>query len=138
MKKFIIFTSAFLFGIGLEISGTTNPNKVIGFLDIFGKWDPTLAIVMVGAIFVNSIFYFLIKKKKKPFVADSSFEIPQNKEIDQRLIVGSSLFGVGWGIAGFCPASLLSNFLTFKLEIIVAIFFMFLGFYIHHKIFPEN
>ena len=138
MKNLTIITSAFLFGIGLELSGMTDPNKVTGFLNFFGKWDPSLAMVMVGAIFVNSIFYFLSKKKNKPFVTDSQFEIPTNKIIDQRLIVGSGLFGVGWGMAGFCPGPLISNFLMFKMEFFVSIVFMTFGFFIHHKLFPQK
>jgi uncharacterized protein len=134
----MIFCSSLLLGVGLEISQMTDPNKVIGFLNIFEKWDPSLAFVMCGAIFVNSIFYFLIKRKEKPIPKNSTFEIPTHSALDQKLIVGSGLFGVGWSVAGFCPAPLLANIFNFQHEIFMAIGSMFIGFYIHHKMFLKK
>lgn len=96
------FLSGFLMAIGLIISGMTNPQKVVGFLDIFGHFDPTLAFVMVGALLVTGIGYFLIGRCAKPVWCEN-FDLPAKKKVDLRLIGGSALFGMGWGLAGFCP-----------------------------------
>ena len=96
------FLSGFLMAIGLIVSGMTNPQKVVGFLDIFGHFDPTLAFVMAGALLVTGIGYFLIGRCAKPILCEN-FDLPVKKKIDLQLIVGSALFGMGWGLAGFCP-----------------------------------
>lgn len=92
-----------LFGLGLTISEMVNPQKVIGFLDVAGEWDPTLAFVMGGALLVAvPAFRFILKERTKPVLEDD-FELPTKKAVDGRLVGGSALFGVGWGLAGFCP-----------------------------------
>lgn len=92
-----------LFGLGLTISEMVNPQKVIGFLDVAGEWDPTLAFVMGGALLVAvPAFRFILKERTKPVLEDD-FELPTKKTVDGRLVGGSALFGVGWGLAGFCP-----------------------------------
>ena len=91
-----------IFGIGLSISGMVNPGKVIGFLDFFGQWDPSLAIVMGGAVTIYAIGYRLIIKSGKPICAET-FHIPKRSDLDMRLISGAILFGAGWGLAGYCP-----------------------------------
>ena len=91
-----------IFGIGLSISGMVNPGKVIGFLDFFGQWDPSLAFVMGGAVTIYAIGYRLIIKSSKPICAEK-FQIPKRSDIDVRLISGAILFGAGWGLAGYCP-----------------------------------
>lgn len=91
-----------LFGLGLTVSGMVNPAKVIGFLDIAGDWDPTLAFVMGGALLVAIPAFRLIFKRQHPVLADE-FEVPTKKEVDARLLGGAALFGVGWGLGGFCP-----------------------------------
>lgn len=94
--------SGIIFGIGLALAGMLNPAKVAGFLDIFGLWDPSLMLVMAGGIAVNSVGYFLFLRSGKPLFA-SSFSLPEARQIDKKLIIGSVLFGVGWGLAGLCP-----------------------------------
>jgi len=94
--------SGIIFGIGLALAGMLNPAKVAGFLDIFGLWDPSLMLVMAGGIAVNSAGYFLFLRSGKPLFA-SSFSLPEARQIDKKLIIGSVLFGVGWGLAGLCP-----------------------------------
>ena len=102
IQLFLVLLSGVIFSIGLGISGMTNANKVIGFLNLSRQWDPSLAFVMVGAIGVHLILFKLILKRAQP-VFDHQFYIPNNTVIDRRLLIGASLFGVGWGLGGFCP-----------------------------------
>lgn len=100
-----IFTSllaGLVFGLGLIVSGMANPAKVIGFLDLTGHWDPSLALVMAGAIGI-SFFAFLVAQKRSRSLIGADMRLPGGRHIDRRLVVGGLLFGVGWGIAGFCP-----------------------------------
>ena len=96
------FLTALLFGLGAGLSGMTLPGKVIGFLDITGKWDPSLAFVMIGAILVHATALRMIRKRSSPILA-SEFQIPAKKQIDLKLLTGAFIFGTGWGIGGFCP-----------------------------------
>lgn len=91
-----------VFGIGLIVSGMANPAKVLGFLDVAGPWDPSLALVMAGAIAVGALGFALARHRKKSYLG-LDMKLPSTARIDRRLIGGSLLFGVGWGIAGFCP-----------------------------------
>jgi len=102
MKGFVALVSGFLFAIGLGVSGMTQPHIVRGFLDVFGSWDWRLIGVMGGAIGVHAITYRLIVKRSAP-ILDSRFHIPNKKSIDKRLVLGASIFGLGWGWAGICP-----------------------------------
>ncbi|MFL9941907.1 DUF6691 family protein [Paraburkholderia graminis] len=94
--------SGLLFGVGLMVSGMANPAKVLGFLDLAGRWDPSLAFVMAGAIAVGSIAFLVAKRRKKSLLG-RSIQIPAGKQVTLRLVMGSAVFGVGWGLAGFCP-----------------------------------
>ncbi|MBL8684012.1 MAG: YeeE/YedE family protein [Myxococcales bacterium] len=96
------FASGLLFALGLALAGMTEPRKVIGFLDVFGRWDPSLMFVMVGGIAVNAAVWLLIKKRPTP-VLSAKWLVPTRRDLDARLIVGSALFGLGWGLGGFCP-----------------------------------
>ena len=91
-----------LFGLGLAVSGMANPEKVLGFLDVAGDWDPTLAFVMGGALLVAAPAFRLIFRRNRPVLAEE-FDLPQKTAIDGRLVGGSVLFGIGWGLYGFCP-----------------------------------
>jgi len=91
-----------LFGAGLAVSGMMNPAKVLGFLDIAGDWDPTLAFVMGGALIIALPATLLARRRKHPVLAET-FDMPTKRSIDTPLIVGSALFGLGWGLVGFCP-----------------------------------
>ena len=102
MKGFVALISGFLFAMGLGISGMTQPHIVRGFLDVFGSWDWRLIGVMGGAIGVHTITYRLILKRSSPLL-DSKFQLPTKKDIDKRLILGATIFGLGWGWAGICP-----------------------------------
>ncbi|MFM0489680.1 YeeE/YedE family protein [Paraburkholderia sp. SIMBA_055] len=94
--------SGLLFGVGLMVSGMANPAKVLRFLDVAGRWDPSLAFVMAGAIAVGSIAFLVAKRRKKSLLG-RSIQIPAGKQVTLRLVMGSAVFGVGWGLAGFCP-----------------------------------
>ncbi|MBE0484845.1 DUF6691 family protein [Marinobacter sp.] len=91
-----------LFGFGLIVSGMANPEKVLGFLDIAGLWDPSLAFVMGGAILVG-VFAFALARKRTLSFLGFEMKLPTNNRIEKRLVIGSLMFGIGWGIAGFCP-----------------------------------
>jgi uncharacterized membrane protein YedE/YeeE len=96
------FVVGLLFGLGLLLSGMTDPGKVLGFLDLIGPWDPSLALVMGGAIAVGVIAFALAKKRTVSFLG-GAMRLPMSSQIDRRLIVGAAMFGAGWGLAGFCP-----------------------------------
>ena len=91
-----------VFGIGLIVSGMANPAKVLGFLDLAGKWDPSLAFVMAGAIAVGVIAFALAKRRERSLL-DAPMRLPTSTALDRRLVLGSLAFGVGWGLVGFCP-----------------------------------
>ena len=103
MKTIIsAFICGVLFGTGLAISGMTNPAKIIGFVDFTGQWDPSLALVMVGALITYGIGFRLTQKTAKPLFAEV-FQVPTRNDIDMKLVGGAAIFGVGWGLAGVCP-----------------------------------
>jgi uncharacterized membrane protein YedE/YeeE len=96
------FLSGLVFGLGLIVSGMANPAKVLGFLDVTGRWDPSLAFVMAGAIAVGFVAFAVARKRTVSFLRQE-MRVPTARHIDRRLIGGSIVFGIGWGIAGFCP-----------------------------------
>jgi len=106
-RVFISFLAGCLFGAGLLISQMTNPAKVISFLNVFGNWDPSLAFVMASALIVTFVGYRFILKSDSPMYG-VKFHLPERRDIDWRLITGTGLFGVGWGLSGLCPGPALS------------------------------
>ena len=96
-----------LFGAGLAISGMADPAKVLNFLDLFGTWDPSLAFVMGGAVIVTYVGYRLVLRRDRPIVG-SNFHLPARNDIDTRVIAGPAIFGIGWGLGGFCPGPALA------------------------------
>jgi uncharacterized protein len=96
------FACGLVFALGLGLSGMTHPARILGFLDIFGRWDPTLIFTMVGAIGVHLPLLWLVRRRSAPLFA-TGFELPTRRDLDARLIGGSALFGVGWALGGFCP-----------------------------------
>ena len=130
MKKNIIsLVVGILFALGLGLSGMTQPEKVIGFLDIFGKWDPSLIFVMGGAVSFHLITYRLIRKKQTPLF-DTHWHVPTNKDISPRLIVGAVMFGVGWGLAGYCPGPALTSLVTGQSQTILFVSAMLAGMFL--------
>ena len=102
MTVFASLLSGLVFGLGLIVSGMADPAKVLGFLDIGGAWDPSLAFVMAGAIAVGSPAFAMASKRTRSFLG-ATMKLPTSRDIDRRLVIGSVVFGVGWGVAGFCP-----------------------------------
>ncbi len=110
-RNLVAFVSGVIFAVGLCLSGMTNPNKVIGFLDIKGAWDPSLAFVMGGAIGVHLYFARWASRAKAPLLG-GTFQLPTQTGIDRRLLAGASLFGVGWGMAGYCPGPAITSLVS--------------------------
>jgi uncharacterized membrane protein YedE/YeeE len=107
MTALATFVSGIIFGLGLVVSGLINPSKVIGFLDLVGSWDPSLAITMVVAALVTGVGYRLTFRRGAPWLS-AKFKLPQATKADTRLITGAGIFGIGWGLAGFCPGPALA------------------------------
>ena len=120
------FFVGLLFGLGLIISGMTDPGKVIGFLDISGAWDPSLALVMAGAIALG-FFAFAIAKKRTVNFLGGALHLPKSNQIDKPLIIGAVLFGAGWGLAGFCPGPALVSMASGQVKGALFIVFMVAG-----------
>ena len=120
------FVVGLLFGFGLILSGMTDPGKVIGFLDLFGKWDPSLAFVMGGAIAVGFFAFRVAQTRTRNFLG-GAMRLPTSKDIDQRLVVGSLVFGAGWGLAGFCPGPALVSLGAGQDKAVVFVIAMVLG-----------
>ena len=135
MKSFVIaLLCGTLFGAGLHISGMSDTAKVIGFLDITGQWDPSLAFVMGSALLITTIGYRLILAKEKPIFA-SVFALPEASYLDRKLLIGSALFGIGWGMVGYCPGPALASILFGYTETVLFVASMFGGFILHRLIF---
>lgn len=119
-----------LFGLGLTISGMSNPGKVIGFLDLAGNWDPTLLLVMGGGVLVTIPAFHWILKRPEPLFADR-FYLPTLKHVDGKLLAGAVLFGFGWGIAGFCPGPALAALVTLNSSVLLFVAAMISGMLLH-------
>jgi uncharacterized membrane protein YedE/YeeE len=128
MKNILAFISGSIFGLGLTISSMTNPDKVLGFLDLFNNWDPSLAFVMGGAIIITAPMLFILTKNKN-LILSKEIHLPTNKEIDKKLIIGSLIFGAGWGLVGLCPGPAISSLALIEVPSIIFVIFMFIGFY---------
>ena len=122
MKKFLYFISGSIFGVGLLISGMSNPQKVLSFLDIFGNWDPSLMFVMIGAISITAIYFTAIKKKSTKL------------SIDKKLVVGSSIFGIGWGLVGVCPGPAIVVVGSANIKGIIFFIALLIGMFLQNKI----
>ena len=120
------FLVGLLFGLGLILSGMTDPSKVIGFLDIFGLWDPSLALVMGGAIAVGFFAFALAKKRTVNFLG-GALRLPTSSQIDKPLVIGAVLFGAGWGVAGFCPGPALVSLASGQIKAAAFVVFMLAG-----------
>jgi uncharacterized protein len=115
-----------IFGVGLGLSGMTQPPKVIGFLDVFGAWDPSLMFVMMGAVAVHFGLSRLIRRRERPLF-DGRFHLPTGRDVDSKLVMGSAVFGLGWGLGGFCPGPAIVALGSGALSAIVFVAAMALG-----------
>ena len=122
MKKILYFISGSIFGVGLIISGMSNPQKVLSFLDIFGNWDPSLMFVMVGAISITAIYFILIKNKSTKL------------NTDKKLIIGSLIFGIGWGLVGICPGPAIVVLGSANIKGIIFVIALLIGMFLQNKI----
>jgi uncharacterized membrane protein YedE/YeeE len=120
------FLVGLIFGLGLILSGMTDPGKVIGFLDIAGMWDPSLALVMGGAIAVGFFAFAMAKKRTLNFLG-GALHLPQSNQIDKPLIIGAMLFGAGWGLAGFCPGPALVSVASGQIKAVLFVVLMLVG-----------
>lgn len=127
MKLIFAALTGLVFGIGIAISGMMDPAKVINFFDLAGSWDPSLAFVMLGAISITFVGYRLVWRRATPLFA-VSFQTPASSAIDRQLVIGSALFGIGWGIAGFCPGAAIPALGTGRWEVALFIVAVFGGF----------
>lgn len=128
--------SGALFGAGLTIAGITDPQRVRGFLDLFGRWDPTLAFVMAGALMVMAVAWRVRARMTKPKFG-TRFAIPDRSDLDAPLIAGSVLFGVGWGLAGLCPGPAVANLALAPLQVLPFIAAMLAGM-AAHRLLPST
>ena len=126
MNTVSAFIGGLVFGIGLIIAGMANPAKVLAFLDVAGNWDPSLALVMAGAIGVG-VIAFTIAKKRKTSMLGLPMQLPNTTHIDARLLIGSTLFGVGWGLAGICPGPALVLLGTGTLKSVIFVVALLMG-----------
>jgi uncharacterized membrane protein YedE/YeeE len=120
-----------IFGAGLLISGMVQPTKVLGFLDIFGAWDPSLAVVMAAALVVSVPGFVLVNGRSRPLLATRSFFWPTKRDIDLPLVVGAALFGIGWGLVGLCPGPALESLATLAPGVLVFVTAMAGGIALH-------
>jgi uncharacterized membrane protein YedE/YeeE len=127
------FVSGLIFALGLSLSGMTQPAKVTAFLDITGDWDPSLAFVMIGAILVHAVLYRLIRRRSSPLFT-AGFAIPTRTEIDPRLVEGAALFGIGWGLGGFCPGPAVTALVSGQAAVVIFVIAMLAGMYLYKMV----
>lgn len=133
MQRIFEFLIGLLFGLGLILSGMSNPAKVLGFLDLAGNWDPSLAFVMGGAILVGLVAFQVARKRTQTFLG-GALKLPNRTDIDKRLVIGSLTFGVGWGLAGFCPGPALVSLGSGQPKALIFVIAMLVGMGIYELI----
>lgn len=127
MKQIFALLSGLIFGLGLIISGMANPAKVLNFLDVFGTWDPSLAFVMGGAIAVTAPGFALLFRSRQTPLFDSTFRVPTRNDLEPKLLTGAAIFGVGWGLGGFCPGPALTALPVAASGTLIFVPFMLVG-----------
>ena len=139
MKKthLVAFASGLVFAAGLGLGGMTQPAKVMDFLDVTGAWDPSLALVMLGAIAVHALVVWWGRRAERPLLADR-FTLPSARGIDARLLAGAALFGLGWGAAGFCPGPALVSVVTLSPQALTVVLAMLGGMAVHAAVFERR
>ncbi|MCQ0971770.1 YeeE/YedE family protein [Paracoccus sp. TK19116] len=135
MKLLFALLTGLVFGTGIALSGMMDPAKVLNFFDLAGSWDPSLAFVMSGALVAASVGYRLVWKRKAPLF-EGRFQVPTGTQIDMKLVGGSALFGIGWGIAGFCPGAAIPALGTGRWEVALFLGAVILGFWLRRIVAP--
>lgn len=130
-SRVLSLLAGLVFGVGLALAGMTRPSKVIGFLDIGGNWDPSLGLVMVGAIAVHFVAFRVVTRRPAPLF-DDRFHLPTRRDADPRLVTGALLFGVGWGVGGFCPGPAITSAASGTFPAIVFVAAMTAGMILEH------
>jgi uncharacterized membrane protein YedE/YeeE len=136
-QNLIALLCGLLFGIGLSLSQMVNPNKVLNFLDISGRWDPSLMFVMMGALAVAFVAFKWILKRPAPVLAES-FHVSKKSAIDQPLLAGAAIFGVGWGMSGYCPGPAVAGLGLLTLESVIMVAGIYLGFFAYNRCFEPK
>ena len=126
MRVLVGLLAGLLFGAGLAVSQMINPDKVLAFLDVAGAWDPSLAFVMLGAVVVTAFGYRFVLRQPKPLL-DDSFSVPTSTDVDGRLVIGAAIFGVGWGLGGYCPGPAIASVGLGAVETVVFVICMAVG-----------
>lgn len=134
MKWLLLVIAGGLFGAGLTISGMTDPAKVIGFLDVSGDWDPALAFVMGGAVLTFAIGLLLLRKFSG-HIPSCNLPDTRSEPVSKRLVIGSAIFGIGWGLSGFCPGPAIANLSVLRMEALYFVPLMLLGMLIAQRVF---
>ena len=129
-RSIVAFIVGVIFALGLGLGGMTQPQKIISFLDVTA-WDPSLLFVMVGAVGVHSLLYPLVRRRKSPLL-DSQFHIPESRHISRHLILGSLIFGIGWGLGGYCPGPAVVSMASGQAAAFVFVAMMLIGMFAYH------
>ncbi|MFC4525940.1 YeeE/YedE family protein [Dyella halodurans] len=129
MKLAMAWLAGLLFGLGLSLGGMTQPAVVLGFLDLFGAWNPRLLFVMGGAVLTTAIGYRWVLHRGRPLL-ESTFKLPAARRIDRRLVIGAALFGIGWGVAGYCPGPALASLGAGMAPVLLLVATMALGWWL--------
>jgi len=132
-KNASALAAGLLFGLGLAISQMVNPRKVLDFLDVAGNWDPSLALVMAGAVGVTMLAFRFVLKRKQPLF-DGEFHLSRLTKVDRPLLVGSAIFGLGWGLGGYCPGPGIAALSTGSVEALVFVAGMALGSFLYRRL----
>jgi uncharacterized protein len=133
VRALVSLSAGVLFGMGLVLGGMTDPAKVIGFLDLAGRWDPSLAFVMGGALCVTLPTFQLLKSKDRPLF-EQRFFLPTRRDVDGALVAGAALFGIGWGIAGLCPGPAVANLAFGAPEVLAFVAAMLVGMWLRDRL----
>lgn len=133
MKTLMGYIAGLLFGLGLALAGMTDPARVLGFLDIFGAWDPTLMFVLGGAVVTTFIGYRFVLRRERPFLGDT-FQLPARQDLDGRLIGGAALFGIGWGLSGYCPGPAIASVAGLSAPLLAMLVAMIAGWFLARAI----